>query len=81
MQTRRKRRQDHVRVVLRAQGRTLTWLARELDISVNYLHRLLLPAGHPDGRPEPAWFYPLAAELLGVPETMLRPTGADEAAA
>jgi len=41
---------------------------------VNYLHRILLPAQHPDSRPAPKDFYPRVSAILGVPEHFLRPT-------
>jgi hypothetical protein len=62
-----------VRRVVFMQGRRLTWVAAQLGISVNYLHRLLLPSTDQDSRPEPDWFYPKLSQLLGVPEEMLRP--------
>jgi hypothetical protein len=58
---------DPIRAVLRAQGRDLAWLARALGISVNYLHRILLPPTHPDMRPAPKDFYPRVSAILGVP--------------
>jgi hypothetical protein len=65
---------DHpVRRVVFAQGRRLTWVAKQLGISTNYLHRLLLADGDPDYRPPPEWFYPRLSQLLGVPEEMLKP--------
>lgn len=70
-----------IRLVTSKQGRRLTWLAREMGISANYLHRILLGAEHTQGRPAPEWFYPRAAQLLGVPESMLRPQEAAEALA
>jgi len=72
--------QHPIKRVVFAQGRRLTWLARQLGISSNYLHRVLLPVGHPDHRGPPKNFYPRVAELLGVPEDMLRP-GREEVAA
>jgi hypothetical protein len=65
--------QHPVRRVVIAQGRRLTWVAEQLGISSNYLHRLLLPPEDRDSRPTPEWFYPKLAQLLGVPEEMLRP--------
>jgi len=62
-----------VRQVATAQGRRLTWIAKQLGISMNYLHRILLPPDDPDSRPAPAWFYARVAMLLQVPEAMLRP--------
>jgi hypothetical protein len=62
-----------IRLVLRQQGRSLAWLAEVLGVSTNFVHRVLLPAGHPDHRAAPAWFYPRAALFLGVPEAWLRP--------
>lgn len=62
-----------VKQVVVAQGRRQTWLAAQLRISPNYLHRILLPPSDPASRPVPEWFYPRVAELLGVPESMLRP--------
>lgn len=62
-----------VREVLEAQGRRQIWLAKQLGISANYLHRILLPPNDPDSRPAPDWFYPRVAAVLGVPESMLRP--------
>jgi hypothetical protein len=67
-------RTDHpIRLVVAQQGRSMTWLARELGISANYLHRLLLPDTHPDGRRPPDAFYERVSGILGVPESMLRP--------
>jgi hypothetical protein len=65
--------QHPVRRIVAQQGRRLTWVAGQLGISSNYLHRLLLPADHPDARVPPADFYPRLSQLLGVPEDMLRP--------
>lgn len=73
--------QHPVRQVVKLQGRRLTWVAAQLGISGNYLHRLLLPAGHPDRREPPADFYPRLSLLLGVPEDMLRPESKDAIAA
>jgi hypothetical protein len=73
--------QHPVRAVVKLQGRRLTWVAAQLGISTNYLHRLLLPANHVDARPAPADFYPRLSLLLGVPEDMLRPTWAESVAA
>lgn len=70
-----------VRRVVFAQGRRLTWVAAQLGISTNYLHRLLLPAGHPDARVAPEDFYPRVSRLLGVPEEMLRPETKEPVAA
>jgi len=66
--------QHPIRRVLAQQGRRFEWLAKQLGISANYLHRILLPPGHPDARSTPPWFYARVAVLLGVPEEMLRPT-------
>ncbi len=77
MQARRRGAEHPIKLVVREQGRTLTWLARTLEISANYLHRLLLPPEHPDSRPEPDWFYAKASLVLGVPESMLRPAWAE----
>ena len=65
--------QHPVRKVVFAQGRRLTWVAKQLDISANYLHRLLLPTGHPDHRTAPEGFYARLSVVLGVPEEMLKP--------
>lgn len=62
-----------VRRVVALQGRRLSWVAKRLDISANYLHRILLPADDADARPAPEWFYPRLSQLLGVPEEMLKP--------
>lgn len=65
---------DHpVRRVVTLQGRRLAWVATQLGISANYLHRILLHPEDPDFRPAPEWFYPKLSQLLGVPEEMLRP--------
>jgi len=65
---------DHpVRRIVFRQGRRLTWVADQLGISANYLHRILLPEGHPARRPAPDDFYRRLSDLLGVPEDMLRP--------
>lgn len=72
--------QHPVRRVVFAQGRRLTWVAKQLGISSNYLHRLLLSADDADYRQPPEWFYPRLATLLGVPEEMLRPTASEAAA-
>lgn len=65
--------QHPIRSVLRAQGRELKWLAQALGVSVNALHRWLLPPGHPDRRTTPADFYSRVSAILGVPEDFLRP--------
>jgi hypothetical protein len=70
---------DPIRAVLRAQGRDLAWLARALGISVNYLHRILLPPTHPDMRPAPKDFYPRVSAILGVPECFLQPPASEPA--
>lgn len=70
--------QHPARRIVFAQGRRLTWVAQQLGISSNYLHRLLLPPDDRDSRPAPASFYPRLALLLGVPEDMLRPEWAAE---
>ena len=62
-----------IRQVARRQGRRLTWIAEQADISTNYLHRILTPPTDPDHRPAPEWFYSRIAEILGVPEESLRP--------
>jgi hypothetical protein len=65
---------DHpVRRIVFRQGRRLTWVAEQLGISANYLHRILLPETHPARRPAPEDFYGRLSQLLGVPEDMLRP--------
>lgn len=73
--------QHPVRLVVKTQGRHLTWVAAQLGISSNYLHRLLLPAGHSDARVPPDDFYPRLSRLLGVPEEMLRPDTKEKVAA
>lgn len=72
---------DPVRSVLRAQGRQQKWLAEQLGITPNYLHRILLGPDHEDGRAAPEWFYTRVARVLGVPEAMLRAAASDEARA
>jgi hypothetical protein len=73
---------DHpVRRVVTLQGRRLIWVAQQLDISANYLHRILLPSDDPDCRPAPEWFYPKLSQLLGVPEEMLKPEPPEPVAA
>jgi hypothetical protein len=70
-----------VRRVVRSQGRRLTWVAQQLEISSNYLHRLLLLPSDRDYRPAPDWFYPRLSALLGVPEEMLKPESPEQVAA
>lgn len=73
---------DHpVRRVVALQGRRLTWVAGQLGISANYLHRIMLPPSDPDCRPAPEWFYSRVSALLGVPEEMLRPDYKEQLAA
>lgn len=67
---------DHpIRHVVRRQGRTLTWLSREIPLSYGYLLQVLLPPHHPRWVPAPTGFYPRVAQLLGVPERDVRPVG------
>jgi hypothetical protein len=73
--------QHPVRRIVKGQGRTLTWVAAQLGISSNYLHRLLLPEGHADRREAPEGFYARLSLLLGVPEDMLRPEAKESVAA
>jgi hypothetical protein len=73
--------QHPVRRIVFSQGRRLTWLATQLGISTNHLHRVLLPPDDPHSRTTPEWFYPRVAVLLGVPEDMLKPEERDAVAA
>jgi len=57
-----------IRTVARGQGRSLTWLAREVGLSYGYFQQLLLPPGHVRWRPAPSGFYKRVARILGVPE-------------
>lgn len=70
-----------VKRVVARQGRRLTWVAGQLGISANYLHRILLPPEDPACRPAPEWFYSRVSGLLGVPEEMLRPEPQERVAA
>jgi hypothetical protein len=56
-------------------------VAQQLNISANYLHRILLEADDPAYRPAPEWFYSRLSQLLGVPEEMLRPEPPETVAA
>jgi len=58
-----------IRRIVREQGRKLTWLARELDLSYGYLNMLLLPPNHHRWRQAPSGFYRRVATLLDVPES------------
>jgi len=57
-----------IKRIVREQGRTLTWLARQLDLSYGYLQQLLLPPNHKRWAPAPSGFYARVARLLGVSE-------------
>lgn len=62
--------------VLEQQGRSIRWLALQVDVDPSYAHRMI----HGD-RPVTPEFMKAASRLLGVPEDILFPVEPAEASA